>query len=154
MRYFLPECLAGRCEGPAYTRWLRGRAVAHVLRDRKRKVEGVTVAGYKKAIYEAVCSGGDADYYTGEPLNWKLISTYRNPESAAGRTKYKAQFAQLPTVDHTLDDEGNPKFVICPWRVNDAKGDLSLAEFYALCESVLRHRDRGLSAHAPDNVFS
>ena len=143
MRYFLPECLAGRCEGPAYTRWLRGRAVAHVLRDRKRKVEGVTVAGYKKAIYEAVCSGGDADYYTGEPLNWKLISTYRNPESAAGRTKSEGQFAELPTVDHTLDVEAT-RIRHLPLAVNDAKGDLSLAEFYALCESVLRHRNKGV----------
>ena len=31
-------------------------------------------------------------------------------------------------------------FVICSWRVNDIKNDMSDAELYELCEPVLRHR--------------
>jgi hypothetical protein len=69
-----------------------------------------------------------------------------------GKKKYMRQFAQLPTVDHTLDEQGNLKFVICSWQVNDAKGDLSLEEFYALCESVLRHRDQHVDALPARNL--
>ncbi len=137
MRYSLPECLVGRCTELAYVKWLGRKAVAHVLRDKKR-IEGITVAGYKRAIHDAVCCGGGLDYYTGEPLDWSLISTYRNAESAAGKRKYKTQFARLPTVDHTEDEHGQPKLVICSWRVNDMKSDMTESEFRRLCARVLR----------------
>ena len=54
---------------------------------------------------------------------------------------YKEKFADLPTIDHTVDDQRQPKFVICSWRVNDAKGDMRMAEFYKLCQLVLAYRD-------------
>ena len=112
-------------------------------RDKKRQQGGIiTVSKYKEAIHNAVCTGGDRDFYTGEPLDWSIISKYRNEDSTAGKRKYKKQFAKLPSVDHTLDEQGNLKFVICSWLVNDSKSDMTLAEFYELCESVLRHREK------------
>ena len=142
-KYALPECIVGQCTQPQYTRWLQRKAAAHARRDRKRKLgTTVAVAQYKAAIHNAVCSGGASDYYTGEPLDWSIISKYRNEDSIAGKAKYKAQFAKLPSVDHTLDEQGNLKFVICSWLVNDSKSDMTLTQYYALCESVLRHREK------------
>jgi hypothetical protein len=142
-KYSLPECLAGFCTQQQYTKWLQRKAVAHARRDKKRQEGGnITVSKYKGAIHKAVCLGGDRDYYTGEELDWSIISKYRNENAREGKKKYKKQFAKLPSVDHTLDEQGNLKFVICSWLVNDSKSDLTLPEFYALCEGVLRHRDR------------
>ena len=97
MKYALPECLAGRTTQLQYDRWLQRKAAAHVRHDGG----GATVARYKEAIHAAVCANGDRDYYTGEPLDWSIINKWRNADSTAGKKKYKRQFAQLPTVDHT-----------------------------------------------------
>lgn len=121
--------------------------MAHARRDRKR-LGACTVVDYKAAIHRAVMDGGDRDFYTGEILDWKLISTYRNAESVAGKTKYKKSFALLPTVDHTLDENGKLKFVICSWRMNDMKNDMSDAELYELCERVLCHRANAQNGRA------
>ena len=64
--------------------------MAHVKRDKKR---GNTVAineAYKKAIHKAVVDSGGLDEYTGEGLDWNLISKYNNEDSKANRRKYKA----------------------------------------------------------------
>lgn len=46
----------------------------------------------------------------------------------------------MPTVDHVVRASGGWDFVICGWRTNDAKNDLSLAEFLAVCRLVIaRH---------------
>src|SRR3981189_2965527 len=94
------------------------------------------VAKYKAEIHAAVCASGHLDYYTGETLDWSLISKYDNVSAKDGRSKYKESLAYLPTVDHSFDENGKPKFVICSWYVNDAKGDLPLAAFYELCERL------------------
>jgi hypothetical protein len=101
-----------------------------------------TIARYKAEIHAAVCASGHLDFYTGEPLNWSLVSTYDNESLKAGRTHYKKTLALLPTLDHTVDEQGRPKFVICSWYVNDAKSDLGIEDFYRLCERVLQHRDQ------------
>jgi hypothetical protein len=142
-KYSLPKCLVGRCTQQKYTRWLQRKAVAHVRRDKKRQERGsITISKYKEAIHGAVWAGGGRDFYTGESLDWSLISKYRNESAKDGKKKYKKLFAHLPSVDHTLDEQGNLKFVICSWLVNDSKSDMTLAEFYELCESVLRHREK------------
>ena len=144
-RFTVPDCIKEKCDQAKYRKWLHAKASAHVRRDRKRfGKEHCGVSQYKIAIHAAVSSGGDRDYYTGEPLDWSLISTYANAESVLGKTKYKAGFALLPTVDHTLDEAGRQRFVICSWRVNDAKSDCTEAEFAALCEAVTRHRGLGI----------
>jgi hypothetical protein len=82
-KYALPECLMTLCTEQEYTRWLHRKAAAHVRRDKKRSGDrSITVSKYKAAIHEAVCAGGDRDYYTGTPLNWTLICKYKNDDSS------------------------------------------------------------------------
>jgi hypothetical protein len=138
--YTLPDCLRGLCDEAVYKRWLQRKATAHVRRDRARYgEEHCTVARYKAAIHHAVSAGGNVDYYTGEPLDWTLVSKWDNAHAKSGQTKYKKKFGRLPTVDHTFDSKGEAKFVICSWRVNDMKSDLTIAEFCELCSMVITH---------------
>lgn len=143
MRLFeLPPFLKDVVAREVYVRWLQRKAVAHVKRDRKRGNSAACASEYKRAIHTAVCVSGGRDSYTGEQLDWHLISRYHNEESKQGRREYKAKFALLPTVDHVGDGTGRADFKICAWRTNDAKGDLSLDEFVALCKRVLEANGR------------
>lgn len=132
----LPSFLSGVLTREAYVRWLQRKAQAHLKRDRKRGNISSSISEYKHAIHNAVCASQGKDDYTGERLIWSLISTYNNDQSKQGRRSYKAQFALLPTVDHLGDGTGPADFKICGWRTNDAKGDLTLEEFVALCARV------------------
>jgi hypothetical protein len=98
--------------------------------------------GIPQADPRGVCDHGTQDYYTGDPLDWSLVSTYSNEESPAGRTAYKLGFAALPTVDHIPGEAGRYGFVICSWRTNDAKSDLTREEFVELCRKVIARADR------------
>ena len=135
----MPSFLAESVSEEAYERWLSRKAAAHVKRDRGRLQTGVGQSLYKEAIHAAVVLSEGRDVYTGEQLNWKLISTYKNEESKAGRHGYKAGFALLPTVDHVSAGATEASFRICSWRTNDAKHDLSISSFLELCEKVLVH---------------
>ena len=135
----LPAALRGSCKEATYKKWLHRKAEAHVVRDRKRWSIRLSVADYKKAIHAAVLESGRRDAYTGELLNWRLISTYDNAKSKRGRTAYKKSFALLPTVDHAGDAPGDMNFRICSWRTNDSKSDLTLDEFIQLCHNVIRY---------------
>lgn len=126
-------------EQATYIRWLRRKADAHVKRDRKRAIHPITREDYRLAIHAAVVDHGTHDFYTGEKLDWSLISRYNNEESKAGRTIYKAKFALLPTVDHVLRPDDKWDFVICAWRTNDSKHDLSQAQFVDLCHLVISY---------------
>src|SRR5258706_2038775 len=136
-RHTMPSFLAESISEVAYERWLSRKAAAHVKRDRGRSQAGVGESVYKEAIHAAVVLSEGRDAYTGEQLNWKLISTYKNEESKAGRHGYKAGFALLPTVDHVSAGATEASFRICSWRTNDAKHDLSMPSFLELCEKVL-----------------
>lgn len=138
-KYQLPEFLTERVHQNAYDRWLQRKAEAHVKRDRKRGNAAATNEEYKLAIHQAVTNSEGRDFYTGEPLDWSLISTYENGQSKEGRRVYKATFALLPTVDHVGDGLGPADFKVCGWRTNDAKNDMSLPEFVALCRKVVGH---------------
>lgn len=135
--YELPLFLVGRVDSEKYKRWLARKASALVKRDRARENTQAIVAEYKKAIHDAVLNGGQNDFYTGEVLNWEIISTYDNEKSATGKHGYKKQFALLPTVDHIDSAKCEPDFVICSWRTNDSKNDLSYSDFISLCDAVL-----------------
>lgn len=114
--------------------------MAHTKRDRKRyDPKDCTISNYKNMIHAAVLAGGDRDYYTGLPLDWTLISKFDNDEAKAGKGEYLRKFGDLPTVDHVHGADGTLHFVICSWRVNDAKSHLSEDEFCNLCEQVLHH---------------
>jgi hypothetical protein len=132
----------GLCDAAAYRGWLHRKAQAHVKRDRRRfGHESCSGALYRDLIHQAVCNGGDHDHYTGAALDWTLISTFDNAEAEAGKSEYLAKFAHLPTVDHTKAADGRLKFVICSWKVNDAKSHLSEQQFVALCREVVAHFD-------------
>ena len=137
-RHSLPEFLKGRVDPLVYERWLARKAAAHLKRDRKRGYEAVSGALYRDAIHEAVVESGGRDYYTGEELDWSLLSKYNNEESIVGRHSYKAGFALLPTADHIESARMNSGFRICGWRTNDAKHDLSHKAFVDLCVLVVK----------------
>ena len=139
LKHLFPPFLNKIVTPKTYERWLGRKATAHSRRDRKRGHSASTRSLYKEAIHAAVCKSEGLDTYTGESLDWKLISTYKNEDSKIGRHAYKARFALLPTVDHVDAGATKASFVICGWRTNDAKHDQSLAEFINLCEKVLIH---------------
>lgn len=146
-RYSVPAALG--IEHTTYLRWLRRKAAAHLKRDRKRFPElDLTGEKYRTDIHKAVCDHGTHDFYTGEALDWSLVSTYDNDESKAGKTAYKRDFALLPTVDHVFEPDGTWRFVICAWRTNDAKNDMSHADFVALCQRVVAHHRAPTSSRA------
>lgn len=134
----LPPFLANVVTSDAYERWLSRKAAAHVNRDRKRGY-ACSNAIYKQAIHAAVLRSEGVDAYTGEALDWSLISTYENEASREGRHAYKAGFALLPTVDHFSPGSSDASFRICAWRTNDAKNDLPVDAFINLCKKLVTH---------------
>lgn len=154
-KYALPAFLVGTVDQAAYQRWLEHKAQAHVRRDRKRGNPTAIGEAYRVAIHAAVLAGGGRDAYTGEALDWSLLSRYDNIESAEGGRAYKHGFALLPTVDHVGDGLGAADFKICGWRVNDAKHDLDIPAFLGVCRSVLEHHGFTVApttAHTTDDV--
>jgi hypothetical protein len=135
----LPSFLESRVSAPNYERWLVRKAAAHLKRDRKRGYMQISGAAYRDAIHAAVVRSQGMDAYTGESLDWTLLSQYDNEASQAGRHGYKAGFALLPTVDHVEASSRESGFCVCAWRTNDAKNDLSCDDFIDLCVRVLRH---------------
>jgi len=142
-KYQLPDFLASTTTQVSYEKWLHGRAVAHVRRDKKRGNKTASNEAYKMAIHRAVIHCGGHDHYTGERLDWSLLSRYSNEESKAQGRHYKATLALLPSVDHVGDGLGEADFKICAWRTNDAKNDLTHEQFVALCRRVVAHFDHG-----------
>lgn len=140
-KYELPPFLEGKVEQAVYTRWLHRKAVAHALRDRRRWKRHVGISDYKQAVHAAVLRCGGRDHYTGERLDWSLLSKYDNAKSRAGGSAYKKRFALLPTVDHIDPDHRGSAFEICGWRTNDCKNDLSLRELRVFCRKLLEHTD-------------
>jgi hypothetical protein len=148
-KYQLPDFLAEELTQDNYERWLRGRAAAHVRGDKKRGNKTATREAYRVAIHRAVISSSGQDQYTGERLNWSLVSQYSNEKSQAERRRYKATLALLPTVDHVGDGLGEADFKICAWRTNDAKSDLTHEEFVRLCRRVVAHFDQNARVKTP-----
>ncbi len=145
-KYQLPGFLSSaKLTQVAYEKWLHGRAVAHVKRDKERGNTTTTNEVYKIAIHRAVVCSGGRDWYTGEPLDWSLIGRYRNEESKEKGRSYKAAMALMPTIDHVSDGLGDADFKISAWRTNDAKSDLTHEEFVSLCRRVVAHFDQALT---------
>jgi hypothetical protein len=139
-KYERPPFLSGKVTQEKYERWVHRKAIALVRRDRRRGNLSATNEEYKVEIHRAVSESGGRDFYTGEELDWSLISTYENARSKSEGRSYKARFALLPTVDHVNDGLGPADFKICSWRTNDSKSDLTLAEFHELCAKVIQHQ--------------
>lgn len=98
MNYVFPQCLAGQVAPAVYARWLQRKAAAHVRRDRKRGNSNATISAYKQAIHSAVVASGGRDAYTGENLDWSLISQYDNEKSKLLGRSYKKELAALPNA--------------------------------------------------------
>jgi len=141
-KYQIPEKLATVLEQSTYERWLHRKANTHVQRDRGRGNSTATNEEYKIAIHQAVCQSAGKDAYTGEELDWSLLSKYNNKESKTHGRIYKQQFALLPSVDHVGDGKGPAKFKICAWRTNDAKNDLTYEEFVDLCRKIVNSANK------------
>jgi len=120
LHYRVPDRIKGKCDQAKYSRWPHRKALAHARRGRKRS-RACAIARYQAEIHASVCSSGDVDFYTGQPLDWSLVRTYNNESLKDGRRAYKSTLALLPTIDHTVDESGQPRFVIWSWQVNDAK---------------------------------
>lgn len=139
-KYALPSPISAKVTQSAYERWLLRKAQAHVKRDRERGNRSATGAAYREAIHLAVVNSNGCDAYTGEELDWSLISKYDNDSSKDQGRAYKHAFALLPTVDHVADGTSGADFKICGWRTNDAKHDLDLEQFTAFCRTFLEYQ--------------
>jgi hypothetical protein len=82
--YELPSFLENKVSRDTYVRWLQRKAQAHVVRDRRRWKKALSVSDYKKAIHSAVIRSKGRDFYTGEVLDWNLLSRYDNTKSKSG----------------------------------------------------------------------
>lgn len=137
-RYTAPQFLSDCVSQAQYDRWLDRKARAHVRRDRDTAVD-ISVSVYKQLIHDAVCASEGRDAYTGETLDWTLISKWRNDEAKRLGSTYKKNFALLPSIDHVLGRNDTPEFKICSWKMNNAKSYLSIDEFLDLSKKVIRH---------------
>ena len=90
------------------------------------------------ALHQAIIDCQGRDHYTGEWLDWSLWRTYDSEKSKKGGTAYKRTLAMQPSVDHR---NGLPicDFVICAWRTNDAKSDMTLDELKEFARRLLEH---------------
>lgn len=138
-KHQLPTFLEGLVQPETYVRWLKRKANAHLKRDKNRGYREITSAAYRDTIHEAVNQSMGKDAYTGEDLDWTLISKYDNEDSKNGKHQYKATFALLPTVDHIDSATVKSGFCICAWQTNDSKHDLSRQKFIELCAKVLKY---------------
>ncbi len=96
--YSLPSVLEGKCDEGAYLKWLTNKKNAHA----RRKNLQCRLGNAKLAIHRAVEDHDGRDPYTGRPLRWDLINTYRNEESKREGRDYRRKNADLPTVDHIV----------------------------------------------------
>jgi hypothetical protein len=144
--YPLPSFLSGRITPEHYAKWLDGRAVGCLKKDRKRKRPYAfksNIKLYKALIHHAVVDAGEYDPFTGEKLAWELVGTW-----VGGHRKtredvpemFEGRYALMPTVDHRDPDALD--FEICSWRINSCKNYLQPKEFIALCRRVVSHSSK------------
>ena len=151
-KYPLPSFLQGKCKPSLYYKWLKNKADTLLKRDKNRGKPyalTATIAVYKGKIHDAVTIAGERDPFTGETLAWELIDTWDTSHDQPDG--YKRRFALMPTVDHVTADV--LQFEICSLKINDAKCDLTPAEFVDLCRQVVtyhgpRHARRGPAPRA------
>ena len=130
--------------GPIYLGSLQRIAVSLSKRDQKRGSTG-KVQQYRLTIHQEVMAPEGREHWTGEWLDWDLINTYDNGEAAASKGEHKRQYAMLPTIDHH-SNRPEPDFVICAWRTNDAKHDMTPEELLTFCRAVIAHSPHWQSA--------
>ena len=135
-KYEAPKFIKNKETRARYEKWLSRRASSHAKRD------GVATQMYKGRIHKAVERSNGVDAYTGERLDWDLISKYDNEEARKGGVGHWRRFKLLPSVDHVQKISRPGQFRICGLRTNDAKGYMSIAELRAFCKKVLRYKKK------------
>ena len=139
-KWKIPDCLKPKIsDEDAFRKWLARKALSVRKRDRKRNVPVLSLSVMKQAIVSAIERSNGCDFYTGEPLDWHLISKWVGSEEGTSANDYRRKFWMLPSVDHDFTDPAKPAFHICSWRTNDSKNDQSIEEFLALADAVRRH---------------
>ncbi|MCP9832844.1 hypothetical protein KBY95_00685 [Cyanobium sp. Aljojuca 7A6] len=136
-KYQPPPWVAEHLTPTAYNNWLRGKAQGLARRDEQRGGH-YSVSEAKAAVHAAIADCGGRDYWTGEQLRWDLLGNYDSDESGLQGATYKRARALQPTIDHR-DSRPICDFVICAWRTNDAKHDMSSEELKEFCRLVLEH---------------
>jgi hypothetical protein len=134
----LPEFLKNtEISEDKYLKWLKRKAVNIANRDRgrKRNVE----KKYRELIHNAVEKSKGKDFYTGEVLDWNLISTYNNEEAKQGGLYYMKKFSKLPTIDHEYGSK--MEFKVCSWLTNDCKSYLNHNELTEFCRKIIAHSE-------------
>jgi hypothetical protein len=141
-KWRIPECLKPTVsDEDAFRKWLDRKAVSVRKRDKKRNVPVLSLSKMKAAIVNAIERSEGRDFYTGEALDWHLISTWVGAEEGTVASVYRRRFWMLPSVDHDFTDPAKPAFHICSWRMNDSKNDQTLQEFLELAVKVQEHRE-------------
>jgi hypothetical protein len=136
-KYQPPPWVAEHMDAATYTRYVKRMARGAFLRD----VKGggtYSIEEAADAIHGAVLANEGRDHWTGEPMRWDLLGRYDSSESALRGGAYKKELAMKPTIDHR-NSEPVCDFVICAWRTNDAKHDMSIDELKECCRLVLEH---------------
>jgi hypothetical protein len=143
VKYPPPDFLNGHVDIETYRKWLDRKALSLRKRDRNQK-KSLTLpskAEYKKSIHEVVCRSGGRDAYTGNQLDWRLISQYNNKKSQQGGREYWACFKKLPSIDHANGIPGKLDFEVCGLQTNDSKSWLNYKEFVEFCRQVVSHSE-------------
>ena len=138
----IPDCLKPKVSDEnIFRKWLHRKAMSIRNRDRKRNVPVLSLSLMKQAIVSAIERSNGHDFYTGEPLDWHLISKWVGSEEGTSANDYRRKFWMLPSVDQDFTDASKTAFHICSWRMNDSKNDQSIAEFLQLAAKVQKHRE-------------
>jgi hypothetical protein len=146
--YALPPFLLGVISQKDYCDWLERKG--HNLRQGDTKLKRPyakenTVMVYKQKIHQAVLDGGEFDPYTGEKINWGLISKEKNLKKGDYIDNYLNRYAMYPAVDHIIP--GEFEFEICSWISNESKSSMTPDEFVDFCRKVVSFRGPAMSWH-------
>ncbi len=140
-KWKIPDCLKPKVsDEDAFRTWLDRKATSIRKRDRKRHLAVFSLSVTKQAIVSAIERSNGRDFYTGETLDWHLISKWVGSEEGTNANDYRRKFWMLPSVDHDFADSAKPVFHICSWRMNVSKNDQSIAEFLQLAARVQKHQ--------------
>ena len=142
--YPLPPFLMGAVSLKDYRKWLDMKGQNLRIRDLKLKrpyAKPNSVMMYKQKINQAVLDGGQFDPYTGEKINWGLISREKTLKKA---NFIDSGYAMHPAVDHT--DPEIFEFEICSWISNESKNCMTPDQFVDFCRKVIRFRGQSKKA--------
>ncbi|MGB7569428.1 MAG: hypothetical protein WBM07_16315 [Chitinivibrionales bacterium] len=139
----LPPFLVGILSLKDYHYWLRQEA--HHLRNSDLKLKRSyalenSLTAYKQKIHQGVLDGGEFDPYTGDKINWNLISKEKPHKKNDFIANYLNDHALQPAVDHINPEEFG--FEICSWISNQSKSCMTSDQFVDFCRRVISFRDK------------